>query len=116
MMIRIATVVFGIIALFMALVFPNIVDLMVVGISTITIFAPITLFALTSKNAFAYRKAALASILTAFVINLVLFIYGIVSPENFQAKSSFVPAFILGALVLLIGIWVSKHKIAAHES
>ena len=116
MMIRIATVVFGIIALFMALVFPNIVDLMVVGISTITIFAPITLFALTSKNAFAYRKAALASILTAFVINLVLFIYGIVSPENFQAKSSFVPAFILGALVLLIGIWVSKRKIAAHES
>jgi SSS family solute:Na+ symporter len=116
LMIRIATVIFGIIALFMALVFPNIVDLMVVGISTITIFAPITLFALMSKNAFAYRKAALASILTAFVINLALFIYGIVSPENFQAKSSFVPAFILGALVLLIGVLISKPKTTSHES
>ncbi len=70
LMIRIATVIFGIIALFIALTFPYIVDLMVVGISTITIFAPITLFALISKNAFAYRKVALASILSAFFINL----------------------------------------------
>ncbi len=114
LMIRIATVIFGVIALFMALVFPNIVDLMVVGISTITIFAPITLFALISKNAFAYRKAALASILTAFVVNLALFIYGIVSPEHFQAKASFIPAFILGALVLLIGITIQKRKRTAH--
>ena len=49
-LIRAATIIFGIIALFIALVFPNIVDLMVVGISTITIFAPITLLALVSKN------------------------------------------------------------------
>ncbi|RLD49269.1 MAG: hypothetical protein DRI88_00840 [Bacteroidetes bacterium] len=115
MMIRIATVVFGIIALFMALVFPNIVDLMVVGISTITIFAPITLFALTSKKAFAYRKVALTSILTAFVVNLALFIYGIMAPEHFQAKASFIPAFILGSLVLVIGVLISKPKIMTHE-
>jgi len=110
MLIRVATVVFGLFALFMALVFPHIVDLMVVGISTITIFAPITLFALVSKNAFAYRKAALASILVAFFVNLILFTFGILYPDHFQAKSSFVPAFILGTIVLFIGIKLSRKK------
>lgn len=116
LMIRIATVVFGIIALFTALVFPYIVDLMVVGISTITIFAPITLFALINKNAFAYRKIALASILTAFIVNLILFTYGTLYPEQFQAKTSFVPAFILGTLVLVIGVLVSKPENIINES
>lgn len=116
LMIRIATIIFGIIALFVALVFPNIVDLMVVGISTITIFAPITLFALISKNAFAHRKVALASILIAFFINLILFIYGILYPDQFQAKSSFVPAFIVGSLVMFIGVLISKPKKFADDS
>ncbi len=109
-MIRIATIIFGIIALFIALVFPNIVDLMVVGISTITIFAPITLLALIKKNAFSYRKAALASILVAFIINTSLFTWGIMFPEQFQAKTSFVPAFIIGSLVLIIGVRMTKTK------
>jgi SSS family solute:Na+ symporter len=104
LMIRITTIIFGIIALFVAIVFPNIVDLMVVGISTITIFAPITLFALINKNAFAYRKVALASILSAFIINISLFTWGIISPDQFQAKSSFIPAFIVAVLVLIIGV------------
>lgn len=116
LMIRIATIVFGIIALFTALVFPYIVDLMVVGISTITIFAPITLFALISKNAFAYRKVALASILTAFIINIILFTYGTLYPEQFQAKTSFVPAFVIGSLVMIIGVLTSKPKNLVHES
>lgn len=110
-MIRIATVVFGLIALFIALVFPNIVDLMVVGISTITIFAPITLFALLRKDAFNYRKVALASILSSFVVNVLFFTWGILEPEQFQAKSSFVPAFIVATLVLVIGVLVTKKKI-----
>jgi SSS family solute:Na+ symporter len=108
LMIRITTIVFGIIALFVAIVFPNIVDLMVVGISTITIFAPITLFALVSKNAFAYRKVALASILSAFMVNISLFTWGIISPDQFQAKSSFIPAFIVAVLVLIIGVRVTR--------
>lgn len=109
-MIRATTIVFGILALFTALVFPNIVDLMVVGISTITIFAPITLLALISKNAFTYRKAALASILTAFIINIALFSWGIAAPDQFQAKTSFVPAFIIGSLVLIIGVKMTKKE------
>jgi len=107
-MIKIATFVFGIIALFTALVFPNIVDLMVVGISTITIFAPITLFALIKKNAFVYRKAVIISLLVAFFVNLFFFILGIVYPESFNPKSSFVPAIIIETIVLLIGMKFTK--------
>ncbi len=107
-MIRIATVIFGITALTMALVFPNIVDLMVIGISTITIFAPITLFALIVKNAYDYRKAALISILVAFVVNVFFFTLGLMSPESFNPKSSFVPSIILETIILLIGMKLTK--------
>jgi SSS family solute:Na+ symporter len=110
LMIRITTIVFGIIALFVALVFPNIVDLMVVGISTITIFAPITFFALIRKDAFKFRKAALASILSAFIVNIFFFTWGILYPDQFQAKSSFVPAFIVAVLVLWIGVKITGKK------
>ncbi|MCF6342769.1 MAG: hypothetical protein L3J31_08200, partial [Bacteroidales bacterium] len=106
--IRYTTIVFGIIALFMALVFPHIVDLMVVGISTIALFAPITFFALIRKNVYRYRKVALASILSAFVLNVALFTWGILRPEQFSAKSSFIPAFILAALVLIVGVAITK--------
>lgn len=107
-MIKVATFIFGIIALFTALVFPNIVDLMVVGISTITIFAPITLFALIKRNAFAYRKVALISLLVAFFVNLFFFVLGINYPESFNPKSSFVPAIIIETIVLLVGIKLTK--------
>lgn len=103
-MIRIATFIFGITALFMALVFPNIVDLMVVGISTITIFAPITIFALIVKNPYAYRKIVLISLLAAFFVNLFFFVLGLNSPESFNPKSSFVPSIIIESLILLIGM------------
>ncbi|MFK5857253.1 MAG: sodium:solute symporter family protein [Bacteroidota bacterium] len=109
-MIRYTTIVFGIIALFVALVFPYIVDLMIVGISTIALFVPITLFALVSKNAYKHRKAALASILLGFAVNIVLFTWGILSPDQFSAKSSFIPAFIVAAIVLGIGVAINKDK------
>jgi len=108
--IKYATVIFGVVALFMALVFPYIVDLMVVGISTIAIFVPITFYALIKKDVYQFRKAALASILSGFVVNLILFVYGIILPEQFEAKSSFVPAFILATLVLVIGIKLTKKE------
>jgi SSS family solute:Na+ symporter len=109
-MIRYTTIVFGVIALFMALVFPHIVDLMVVGISTIALFAPITFFALIRKDVYRYRKAALASILSSFVLNVALFTWGILRPDQFSAKSSFLPAFILAALVLIIGVALTKKR------
>ena len=109
-MIRYTTIVFGIIALFVALIFPHIVDLMVVGISTIALFAPITFLALIKKDVYQFRKAALASILSAFTLNVILFIWGILNPEQFSAKSSFIYAFILATLVLIVGVKLTKPK------
>jgi len=109
--IRIATFVFGALALFMALTFPKIVDLMVVGIGTITIFVPITFFALIMKeDVHRYKKPALWSIISGFIVNVGLFTYGVISPENFEIKTSFIPAFIVSLLVLLIGWWFVRGK------
>ncbi|MEZ5197585.1 MAG: sodium:solute symporter family protein [Bacteroidales bacterium] len=102
--IRLAAVVFGLIALGMALAFPKIVDLMVVGIATIVIFVPITFLALLKNEVYKYRKIAIASILTGFVVNLYFFIWGNISPDQFEPKSSFIPAFIVSSITLLIGI------------
>ena len=108
--IKYLTVIFGGIALILALVFPNIVDLMVVSLSTITIFAPIALFALVKKDAHRYRKAALASLISGFVVNLAFFIYGLTFPEKFEAKSSFVPGVIVSTLFLWIGTRIWKEE------
>lgn len=116
--IRIAAILFGLIALGMALVFPKIVDLMVVGIATIVIFVPITFLALIKHNVFRYRKAAVLSIIVGFVINLAFFIWGNISPDQFEPKSSFIPAFIVSSITLLFGVyWVnSKNEIKVLNS
>ena len=108
--IRIATIIFGLIALAMALLLPKIVDLMVVGIATIVIFVPATFLALIKDDVYKYRKAAIYSIVSGFVVNLFFFVWGTVSPSQFQAKSSFIPAFIVAVLALLIGIKIKKPK------
>ncbi len=110
--IRAISVVFGVIALFMALSFPKIVDLMVVGLATIVIFVPVTFFALIRKDAQTYRVAALASIISGFVANLVFFVWGINFPGQFEPKASFIPAFIVALLSLLIGVWLTRGKSA----
>jgi Na+/proline symporter len=100
--VRITALVFGIVALFMALSFPEIVDLMVVGLGTIVIFVPVTLLALIKKHVCHYRYAALASIGAGFVVNLFFFTLGVFKPEIFEAKSSFIPAFIIALIVLFV--------------
>ena len=71
--IKIITVVFGILALAIALTFPHIVDLMVIALSTVTLFVPITLFALIDENAGKYQKNAVLSILSGFLIIVIFF-------------------------------------------
>jgi len=115
LLIRLATLVFGVIALGMALVFPYIVDLMVVGISTITIFVPITLFSLINKEVYQYRRAALWSILSGFVVNVLLFVWGIMQPDQFEPKNSFVPAFIVATLVLAGGVYFEEKELTNNE-
>jgi len=95
----------------MALILPKIVDLMVVGIATIVIFVPITFLALIKDDVYKYRKIAVASIIAGFIVNLVFFIWGTLAPEQFQAKSSFIPAFVVTTIVLLTGVkFISKQK------
>ncbi len=110
MKILITTFIFGIIAMVMALVFPRIVDLMLIGLATVVIFAPITFLALIRKNVREYRKLALASILSGFIVNIGFFIAGILVPEEIEIKASFIPAFIVAAVVLLLGV-IIKNKL-----
>jgi SSS family solute:Na+ symporter len=108
--IRIAAIVFGFIALGMALILPKIVDLMVVGLATIVIFVPVTFLALIKEGVFRYRRIAAASIMSGFVVNLVFFTWGMLAPDQFEPKSSFIPAFIVALLVLVIGMSLRKGK------
>ena len=112
--IRLATFIFGVIATSIALIFPKIVDLMVVGIGTIVIFVPTTLLALTKEKVSDYKHLAFASILSGFGVNLIFFIWGVVNPESFEPKSSFIPAFLTASLVLLVGYFI-KTKTHKHD-
>ena len=103
-MVRLAAIIFGIVALFMSLSFPKIVDLMVVGLATIVIFVPVTFLALIKGEVHQYRKPALWSIGVGFVVNLSFFIWGVVAPEQFEPKSSFIPGFLTALLVLVVGV------------
>jgi len=107
--IRIASILFGLIALFMALVFPKIVDLMVVGLATIVIFVPVTFLALLRNDVHKYKTAALWSIITGFIVNLFFFTCGVLAPDQFEPKSSFIPAFMVSLLVL-VGMIIFKKK------
>ena len=111
--IRIAAMIIGTIALLLALLLPKIVDLMVVGLATIVIFVPITFLALIKKDVYTYRKIAVISILSGFFVNLIFFISGTLAPDFFQAKLSFMPAFIVSVLVLITGM--QTRKIKKHE-
>ena len=102
------TFIFGIIAMIVALIFPHIVDLMVIGLATIVIFAPITALALIHRNPWNYRKLALASIVSGFITNLAFFVAGLLYPEYIEIKASFIPAFIIAASVLLLGMAFKK--------
>ena len=109
-LIRIATLAFGFLALFMALTFPKIVDLMVVGLGTIVIFVPVTFLAILRKEVHRYRKTAMASVMSGFAVNLIFFVLGIINPRLFEPKSSFIPAFLVAMLVLLTGLYFSHSK------
>ena len=106
--IRVAAVIFGIIALGMALLLPKIVDLLVVGLATIVIFVPITFLALIRKEVYQYRKIAIFSVISGFVVNLVFFTWGTLYPHQFEPKSSFIPAFLTAMIILMVGYWARK--------
>jgi len=102
--IRIAVWFFGFFAMFMALALPKIVDLMVMGLATIVIFVPVTFLALIKKDVYKYKYDAFFSVAAGFIVNLAFFIYGVACPEQFDPKSSFIPAFLIALATLLTGI------------
>jgi Na+/proline symporter len=108
--IRIAAIVFGFIALGMALMLPKIVDLMVVGLATIVIFVPATLLALLKDDVHRYHRTAFFSIAGGFLANLLFFAGGILWPEQFEAKSSFIPAFLVSVIIMLSGYLANRNK------
>jgi len=108
--IRMISFVFGILALFIALVFPKVVDLMVVGISMIIIYTPLTLIALLKKDPYKYRYVGFISIVLAFLVNLTFFLLGIFLPEQFNPKSSFIPAFLVAVISTIIGMAFVKKR------
>jgi len=114
--IRMMTIFFGSISFIVSIVFPKIVDLMVVGTTTIVIFAPCTIFALVKKTPYMYNYSALFSIISGFIVNLVFFTFGVVSPDKFQAKSSFVPAFIISLITFIISTKIEKMLIIKRNS
>lgn len=109
-LIRWATILFGGIALVLALLLPDIVDLMVVGIGTIVIFVPTTLMALHNKHPEKYAVSAMWSVLLGFVVNVIFFVWGVISPAQFEPKSSFIPAFIVALLTLWLGYQIQHRK------
>ncbi len=110
LLIRWATMLFGGIALVLALLLPDIVDLMVVGIGTIVIFVPVTLMSLHNKHPEKYAVSAMSSVLLGFVVNVIFFVWGVLNPSQFEPKSSFIPAFIVAMLVLWVGYQIQRKK------
>lgn len=114
--VRTTAIIFGVVALFMALSFPKIVDLMVVGLATIVIFVPVTFLALIKGEVHHYRTPALWSVGVGFVVNLSFFVWGVVAPEQFEPKSSFIPGFLSALAALLTGIFFEKKSRKARVS
>lgn len=108
--IRIAVILFGALALGMALYFADIVELFIAGITLNIIFAPICLLALIKKDVYKYKYAAFYSILSGTFVITILFIYGFISLQDGILKIAFVPATIVATVVLIIGIARENHK------
>jgi solute:Na+ symporter, SSS family len=114
--IRIAVVVFGAMALGMALYFSDIVELFIAGITLNILFAPVCLLALIKKDVYKYKYAAFYSILSGTVVIAALFSYGFISMQDGILKIAFVPASIVATIVLFIGIIIHKHKNKANAN
>jgi solute:Na+ symporter, SSS family len=106
--IRIAVVIFGALALAMALLFANIVNLFVAGITMNILFTPITLLALLRKDVYRYKKSAFASILSGAIVIIVLFSIGFATQNDSILKMAFIPSTFIATIVLLLGLKLEK--------
>jgi solute:Na+ symporter, SSS family len=108
--IRIAVIIFGMLALGMALFFADIVNLFVAGITLNIIFTPITFLALIKKDVYKYKFAAFYSILSGTIIIIILFTIGFATNNDSLLKMAFIPATLIAGITLLIGIWIQNRR------
>ncbi|PLX07785.1 MAG: hypothetical protein C0596_09285 [Marinilabiliales bacterium] len=108
--VRIAVVVFGALALGMALYMADIVELFIAGITLNIIFTPVTLLALIKKDVYKYKFAAFSSILAGTIVIAALFAYGFIIDDSGILKIAFVPATIVATIAMFLGIWVRNGK------
>jgi Na+/proline symporter len=108
--VRLSVVIFGALALGMALYLPDIVELFVAGITLNIIFTPITILALVKKDVYRDKKAAFYSILSGTFVIAILFVLGFINQNSGILKIAFVPATIVASLSLIIGICFEKQS------
>ncbi len=108
--IRIGVVIFGALALAMALYFANIVELFIAGITLNILFTPVCLLALVKKDVYKYKYAAFASVLAGAVIIASIFTYGFITMQEQVLKIAFIPATVVAAIVLLLGVWRTNRR------
>ncbi|MFO8066239.1 MAG: sodium:solute symporter family protein [Bacteroidales bacterium] len=108
--IRIGVVVFGAIALALALYFADIVELFIAGITLNILFTPVSILALVKKDVYKYKYAAYASIATGTIVIAAFFTYGFITLHDGILKIAFIPATIMATIALLIGMWYQNRK------
>lgn len=108
--VRYAVVIFGALALSMALFFADIVNLFVAGITMNILFTPITILALIRKDVYKYKLAAFSSILWGTAVILIMFIYGFATGNDSILKMAFVPASLVATIALFTGLWIQKKR------
>lgn len=104
---RLATLVLGLAGVVVAVIVPNLVDLMVVGTSSVVIFTPATLAVLVKKKA-ARVTSAVWSVVAGFVANLLIFGSASAGLINFEAKASYVPALFIATIVFFVTEGICK--------
>lgn len=97
----------GLLGFLVAMAIPNLVDLMVVGTSSVVIFTPATVAALLKKEKLR-AKSAFWSVGLGLLVNIIIFTSSTLGVIKFEPKASYVPAI----LVALIAYFVSEgvHK------
>ncbi len=108
--VRIAVVIFGAMALAMALYLADIVELFIAGITLNILFTPVTLFALIKKDVYRYKFAAFASILSGTIVITAIFTYGFITENSQVLKIAFVPSTIIATIVMFVGVYIKKRK------
>jgi len=103
---RIATVVCGILSFFIAYIYPNLVELFVAGTAGLIIFVPAIFAAMFLRKIYFYP--AYLSMVTGLIIFALLFVLSSLKVISFSAEAAFVPAFLGCVIVFVAGVAIQS--------